>query len=967
MAMYQPAFDPDMSAKTRAELPELKGEAASLADTIFGHSPFLAAIARRAPEFAHSVLTHSKKSDFEDHFENILSALAAPRPATETDEAFDAGLRQAKARVAFLVACADVSRAWPLEDVTAALSRFANLSLSLALARAVHKRWRTGELMPPPGFANEQDTEISHVQDCGYFMLGLGKLGGNELNYSSDIDLVALYDPRKMTYQGRRTLSDCCIKITQDIVRHMDMRSMYGYVFRVDLRLRPDPGATPVALTVDAAMSYYHSIAVNWERAAMIKASFAAGDEGAANEYLAELKPWVWRRNIDYVALQDIAAIKNQINRHHDTDHMGFYGYDVKLGRGGIREIEFYAQINQLLHGGRAPGLHTKSTLKAIEELVDMDLVSAEDATVLRAAYRFLRTVEHRLQMTNDEQTHRLPEQQVNMQRAASFMGYGSIEAFKADLEQHTAAVSALYDALLPEHSDTSASPMSEAELKKSLLDSGFEDTDASYALIEGWQYGRYRALKTERARRLLWQCIPALLDAYAQSPSPDTAIIRFDQFLSTLPSGVQLFSMLQANPALLGLLARVTSLAPALSSILAKHPTLWDAVISAQFYEPVSDTDTLKDELMEQLGVCRDFQDVLDYTRRFAAEYHFRTGVHLLQALAGASETGKNLSCVADAVLQTLIPAVERQFADKHGTFGTNHSGLSVLALGKYGGQELTHTSDLDIVFIYDTSAEHQFSDGEKPLSPSVYYSRLAQHVLTAVTALTPEGRLFDVDTRLRPSGTQGPVACSLSAFAEYYSNSAWTWEFLALTRARVIYTNDTTRQKLEATVEDALIASPIGEKLQVDAAEMREKLRDQFYKGNPWDVKHAPGGLVDIEFTYQYLALKHKDALLPLPTGVPECLDALETNGFLTSKNCRTLKNGYKFQRYIQSLVRLSLEKLPETEQDIPTGLLQIMKERSGGRTNHNLIAEVKRIQKQCYSVFTSIMTASYPNKVD
>lgn len=958
------AFDAKASDNTIATLSGMPSGALKLAEHVFGHSPYLAGLARRSPEYAVEILSCSSEQHFTLLFEDIVTKLQEPRQINETDEAFDAVLRQAKAHVALLVATADIGGFWPLDTVTRSLSSFANLCLELALARAIQKRWRSGELRAPDGYITSTAIDTAYNEGCGFFFLGLGKLGGLELNYSSDIDIIALYDPDRMQYTGRKSLSDCCIKITQEVVRHIDMRSMYGYVFRVDLRLRPDPGATPVALSVGAAMTYYHSIALNWERAAMIKASFAAGDQGAAEAYLDELTPWIWRRSIDYGALQDISAIKNQVNRHNDIQENVFLGFDVKLGVGGIREIEFYAQVNQLLHGGRNHELRTKSTLDTLKHLVDLQLLSENDCNHLTCAYEFLRNTEHRIQMIADEQTHSIPTDENAALRLARFMGFETLEAFQNTLEAHTRKVSQLYDDLLPEQEDATEVAFTEHKVKKLLENKGFQDISAAATLIEGWFYGRYRALKTERARRLLGQCLPALLNAYSNSQSPDNALRRLDGFLSTLPSGVQLFSMLQANPSLLSLLARITSSAPALSSILAKHPALWDAVLSGQFYQSVGSVEDLMNELKHHLDVCRDFQDILDFTRRFAAEYHFKTGVHLLEGLSDARETGKALSSVADAVMKTLLPHVEAQFKEKHGDFGANHTGLAVLALGNYGGQEITHTSDLDILFVYGTQAEQQFSNGDKPLSPAVYYSRLAQHMITALTALTPEGRLYEVDTRLRPSGNQGPLATSLDAFNLYYNESAWTWEFLALTRARVVAASSTLTNELADSIKSALVNGPKQGTLMHESVEMRKKLSEQFYQQNIWDVKHAPGGLVDIEFICQSLSLQNMDLLGKVPTNIGQCLDYLKQNDCMTVKDAETLVKGYQFQRYLQLLLRLCLEQTPEGENDIPSDVYEIIARAIGSKNQQSLAQDLTRIQNECRGVFNTVFEQNISN---
>ena len=707
----------------------------------------------------------------------------------------------------------------------------------------------------------------------------------------------------------------------------MDQRTFEGYVFRVDLRLRPDPGATPIALPVEAALGYYHSIAANWERSAMIKASFAAGDPGAAQQYLQELDSWVWRKNMDFEALKEIGAIKNQINRHFDVEDAVFAGFDVKLGLGGIREIEFYAQINQLLHAGRNPSLRTRGTLETLRELARLGLSPSNVSEDLEKAYVYLRVVEHRIQMVNDEQTHSIPTADEAQDRLASFLGYASVEQFEKDIIAVTETVKTHYDAFLPDAGEGSAS-VSDEQLVKWLDRCGLQDKKAAFETISAWKYGRYRALKTTRARSLLNQCLPELLAAFSKSNSPDSALVRFDTFLSQLPAGVQLFSLLQANPTLLGLLARVISLAPALANMLAKNTGLWDLVLGRHFFAPPLSTEDLTEELSVQLSTARDYQDVLDIVRRFAAEQKFRTGVLMLEGIASVAEIGDALSDMADVILSALVPIVESDFAAKHGTFSSENSGLAIFALGKYGGRELTHTSDLDIVFIYDGDAATEFSDGPKPLSPNVYYTRLAQHIITAITALTPEGRLFDVDTRLRPSGNQGPLAVSAKSFEDYYRDGAWVWEFMALTRGRVVYGPQKLTKTIQKITFSTLKRGPNRENLANDVLDIRQKLADQFSKDNPWDVKQVRGGIVDIEFICQFMALRHRDRLdMAALQSTNDCLRQLYEQGGFDETSYEQLLNAFMLQRTLQALLRLCLEHTPKDASEIPSGLVQVI----------------------------------------
>jgi len=920
-------------------------------DALAGNSPFLANIMESLPETASQYL----EGNPDEVFENIITTLKKSRPLGETTDDLMLSLRQYKAQISLLVALADISGDWPLPQITVALSRFADVALELCLAHLLHRHMKNGELAWPAG--KEEPVSASLCQNAGYFILGMGKLGAFELNYSSDIDLIVLYDPDSILYTGRKTLAQCYIKITQDLVRMMDQRTMHGYVFRTDLRLRPDPGATPVAINVNAALSYYHSIAVNWERSAMIKARVVAGDKQAGTAFLKEMNSWIWRRSMDFAALKDIANIKNQINHHYgQKDEIG-PGYNVKLGYGGIREIEFFTQINQLLHAGRHPELRVRGTVQALEILFSLDLLKKTILQDLSQAYIFLRTLEHRIQMIHDAQTHELPESAEDMERLACFMGFSSAGNLIACLREHTEKVSVIYDSLMPDFTPTDELILTKNLLLSTLNKYAFTDPTASANLIDQWRLGRYRALRTDRAKNLLEQCLPTLLLAFSKTHDPSAALIRFDSFISKLPAGVQLFSLLHANPSLFKLLARIMGLAPALADILAKKPNLWDMVLEPHFFDPVEDKNDLIEELDIRLHSANDYQDILDLVRRFVAEQKFRTGIHLMEGLADVEETGGALTLIADIALTALITHVTEDFSKKHGEF--LGGGIAVLAMGKYGGGELTHTSDLDIVFLYHCEDMKSVSNGEKPLSPSQYFSRLGQHIITAITALTPEGRLFEVDTRLRPSGSQGPLVVTLKTFEDYYTNSAWTWEHMALTRARIIIAPKKMRAKLSRTVRGVLTSNRDKHALLLAVSDMREKLFKQFGTKNKWAIKHCRGGLIDMEFICQYLMLRegHQHQAMFEPN-LPRSIFKLSENRFLTPQEKKLMLDSHALMQRIQSLLRLCVGHAPVSSKSIPEGLQKILINATGQATFLALERALQIQQDLIYKLYIKLI---------
>ncbi len=919
---------------------------------VFGNSPYLAALACRFPKETNIYL----QGNLEKHAKHLFQTMSVPRPDMETTSNLMAFLRDCKSKISLICAIADVTNEWPLEKITETLSLLAELSLEIGLAHLLHIQMQKGELAWPDKAPEPVSLILS--RKCGYFILGMGKLGAYELNYSSDIDLIVLFDPDKTQYIGKRSEAQCFIKITQELMQIIEKRTMHGYVFRTDLRLRPDPSSTPVAISVYTAESYYHSMAANWERSAMIKARVVAGDKETGAEYLSHLSNWIWRRSMDFAALKDIAGIKDQIDRHYQQTNLApGPGFNVKLGTGGIREIEFFTQINQLLHAGRHPDLRIKGTLQALGLLAEQKFITPSTQAQLQSAYVFLRTLEHRIQMINDEQSHDIPEENSQLDRLVSFMGFPSQNAMFAEVSIHATAVSNIYASLLPGDSYETTASLSEAEIERELTDLSYENPTNNLAIIKQWRQGKYQALRTDRARKLLDQCLPQLLTAFSKTDAPAAALLRFDKFIGKLPTGVQLFSLLQSNPSLFKLLARVMGLAPALADTLSKKPTLWDMVLEPHFFEPIENETALVADLQNRLTSAQDFQDVLDFVRIFVAEQKFRAGIHLLESIASVEEVGSALSRIADVTLKILIPAVETEFRRRHGEFPGG--GIAVLAMGKYGGMELTHTSDLDIVFLYHIEGSCKASNGEKPLSPSQYFSRLGQNIITAITALTSEGRLFEVDTRLRPSGSQGPLVVTLETFQDYYATRAWTWEHMALTRARLIVAPKAMITPLEKSIDCVLTGEREHDNLLMSVHDMHTKLYQQFGSENKWSVKHCRGGLVDMEFICQYLMLLSGNEYHTIFTPkLSEAIEKLQGIGHFNKETAINLHCAHEFMQQIQSLIRLCLSKAPATSGDIPEGLKQTLLQATNLNSFADLESTLEKHQLFIYKLYEKLI---------
>ncbi|WP_198351114.1 bifunctional [glutamine synthetase] adenylyltransferase/[glutamine synthetase]-adenylyl-L-tyrosine phosphorylase [Flavisphingomonas formosensis] len=764
---------------------------------------------------------------------DAAGGLALARAAGAAEDNVWRSLRVERRGTALAIALADLSGLFGLEEVVRHLSDFADRALDRAIALAIEER-TPGE--PPQGFA----------------ALALGKHGSRELNYSSDIDPILLFDPARLPHTRREEPAEAAGRIGRRIVEILQGRDGDGYVFRVDLRLRPSPEATPLALPVSAAIGYYESSALPWERAAFIRARPAAGDLVLGAHFLDEIRPFIWRRALDYGAIREIRAMSRRIRDHHAQGQRLGPGYDLKRGRGGIREVEFFAQIHQLIHGGREPELRVPATLDALAALGEAGRIAPEEATRLAGAYRLYRTIEHRLQMIDDQQTHRLPKDAAALDNAAQLHGLENGAALIGLLAPPVEAVGRIYDSLEGEGAEMLSDDP--ALLDAALEKAGFTDPAMARARIEGWRGGKVRAVRTPAARDALEAVLPGLVRALGGAPDPQTAINRFDTVIAKLPSAINLFRLLEARPPLAKMVGDVLSQAPALADAMARRPELLDGLIDATALAPPGGVPDLVAEF-SQREAGDDYQMLLDRVRQRVGERRFALGVQLVEGASDPLDVAAGYSRVAEAALETLATAAIAEFETAHGRIAGAE--LIVLALGRLGGGRLTHASDLDLVYLFtgDYLAE---SDGRRPLGATQYFNRLAQRVSAALSVPTASGPLYEVDTRLRPSGTQGLLAVSLDSFALYQRESAWTWEHMALTRARPVFGSAAAREALGAIISDTLRRPRDPEKLVADAVKMRGEMAKHKPAAGPFDVKLIDGGLVDSEFCVHVLQLR-------------------------------------------------------------------------------------------------------------
>ena len=938
--------------------------APQLLTSIFANSPFLSQCLTADIGLLPDILNHGPHWVLRKVLEDLKSKAAQ----TQVQAELMTCLRVLRRRAAFAIAYADMAGLWDVSSVTQALSDFADAAVDAALSSLLRQAEARGELALGELALGQQDPGQPATADCGLAVLGMGKLGAGELNYSSDIDLIVIFDPEKVDYRHSRGVHQGMVRLTRDLMRMLDERTADGYVFRTDLRLRPDPSAMPLAISFNAALTYYESLGQNWERAAMIKARPVAGDLELGTRFLDELRPFVWRKHLDFWAIQDIHSIKRQINAQKGGSVIAVNGHNVKLGRGGIREIEFFAQTQQLIWGGRDPSLRTPKTKDALAALADKGHIVPEVAAGLSETYDFLRRLEHRIQMVEDQQTHQIPQDDEAVDALAVFLGYRDPKRFREDVLSRLHLVEDHY-AHLFEESPSLSGPgnlvftggQADPETLATLSGLGFEDPARAWSVVSGWHHGRYRAVRSVRSRELLTELAPTVLDLLGKTREADKALVKFDSFLAGLPAGVQLFSLLCNNPRLLELLAEIMGSAPVLADRLSRNPSLLEAVLSSDFFAPLPPAEALERELQNVMAEAKDLQDALDLTRRWANDRRFQVGVHILRHKGTVDDSGRALSDIAGAALRALYQPVIEDLARNHGYL--SGSGLAVVALGKMGGREMTVSSDLDLILLYEPPEEDAQSDGAKPLDPPRYYARLAQRLINAVTAQTAEGTLYEIDMRLRPSGNAGPIATSLSGFRRYYAEQAWTWEHMALTRARVIAGPADFCARVEASLRHILTYPRDPERLLSDVAAMRRRLHKERPAKSRWSVKYAAGGLIDLEFLAQYLQLCEA-AKRPevLATATQAAFAQLETAGILGSDKAAKLIEATRFLRQVQEALRLTVG--PAVDADTLSPAFQAALAVSAGMENFTALRDrLVATQDWVHGVFVEMIDAPAP----
>ncbi len=873
-------FTADQADDARRAMPHLAPELGALVAGAGSVSPYLLDLMQKEAAWCEAA--------FDDPAAAVQAEIAGAGDVP--DDQLASHLRQGKRRVALMTGLADLAGAWELEQVTAALTDFADAACQAALRAGLRAQIKRGKL---PGMTAE-DAETG----AGMVVLAMGKMGAHELNYSSDIDLICLFDETRFETDDFHDARTAFVRATRAMSGTLNDLTGDGYVFRTDLRLRPDPAVTPVCMAMEAAERYYESLGRTWERAAYIKARPAAGDLVAGNRFLSALRPFVWRRHLDFAAIQDAHDMRLAIREHKGLGGpITLPGHNMKLGRGGIREIEFFTQTRQLIAGGRDADLRVRGTCEGLAVLREKGWLPADVAETLTDHYRAHRTVEHRVQMIRDAQTHTLPTTEDGFARLAAMMDR-DIGELETDLHRRLAEVHHLTEGFFA-GSDTAQPDAAQSQGMAHVFDS---------AVLDRWF--TYPALRNARGADLFAELKPGLLARLAEADKPAEALLAFDGFLSRLPAGVQLFSLLKINPSLSELLIDIVSTSPELAEYLSRNAAVFDAVIGGDFFSDWPGEAALRDALSDALKAEGDYEARLDATRRWAREWHFRVGVHHLRGLTDAATAGVQYADLARAVLQALWPVVVDEFARKHGT--PPGRGAVLVGMGSLGARRLTATSDLDMIVIYDP-ADVEASDGKRPLAARLYYARLTQAMITAMTAPMSQGRLYEVDMRLRPSGNQGPVATSLASFESYQMTQAWVWEHLALTRADVIVGPKDLADDFVALRSNVLAKPRDRSATLEEVAQMRGRLAAAKAADGIWDAKNGPGRLQDIELLAQAGALLRGETAFQITAG----LDAAAASSIISAADAQRLKDAYDTCWALQSATRLLSAKILRSDQ--------------------------------------------------
>jgi [glutamine synthetase] adenylyltransferase / [glutamine synthetase]-adenylyl-L-tyrosine phosphorylase len=947
----------DLEPAQSAEIGELlaRPKAGTLLRGIAEFSPYLFDLIRADG----ARLIRLLRCEPETHLVSLIEATSREVSAAASEADVMRLLRRMKSEAALLIALCDIGGVWPVMQVTAALTDLAVASVQMALRYLLRQEAARGRLSPSDSERPEENS--------GLFVLAMGKMGAGELNYSSDIDLIVFFDPAAPTLSRDIEPQPFFVRVTQGLARLLQQRTGDGYVFRVDLRLRPDPASTQVAMSTEAALHYYEREGRTWERAAMIKARPCAGDMKAGEAMIAELSPFVWRKHLDFAALADVHDMKRQMQTYRGQSEVAVEGHNVKVGRGGIREIEFFAQTQQLIAGGRHAELRLRPTLEALGVLASSNWITHQARDELSTAYQFLRRVEHRLQMIADEQTHALPDSVEAVERFACFLGYENRATFAKELLAQLDIVQGHYAKLFEgDPAGTAKLPdidysvgAEDPRLLHHLTALGFKEPLKVAQTVKLWMEGEYRVFRTEATRNAFAEFVPTLIDGLAHAEEPDRAVVAFDHFLQALQRGGRLITLLGQNRDLVALVALVLGAAPRLGDMLARQPQLMDGLIDPRFFGAMPDQRELSGRLAATLKDADSYEEFLDRLRLFGQESLFLIGTRILSGTVSAQQAGTAFADVAEGIVHTVHGLVTERFAAQHGRIRGQET--AIVAMGRLGSREMTASSDLDLILLYDFDADAPESDGERPLHGAHYFARFTQRLISAFTTRTNYGVLYEIDMRLRPSGRAGPLASHIDSFAEYQEREAWTWEHMALTRARVISASPAFRTRIESVIREVLTRPREAVGIAHDVADMRRAIAQEKGEDDAWEPKYAAGGMVDIDFIAQYLQLIHaseKPDILSVDT--LNVIDNAARLGVLAQAEAEILRSAGRLYHDLTQVLRLCVSGKfdPKTA---GVDLLRVMARAGDAPDFSSLQARLKETQADVRRVFKAVVEDS------
>jgi glutamate-ammonia-ligase adenylyltransferase len=966
--------------------------------TILGASAFLSGILCRRKSFLSGLFRKGQIKQRKTE-EQMCAELRQSIPDDADSATLKTGLRIFKAQEMLRIGGRDLCRLAELEEVTDELSSLAAATLQRAYeVCSIQLQLEYGAPIIDSG--EEEPGQIAE-----FTILGMGKFGGCELNFSSDIDLIYFYSSDRGQTAGvddpirgkrnRITLHQYFVKLSGLITQAIGQATEDGFVFRVDLRLRPEGNSGEMANSLAAGEIYYESWGQSWERSAMLKARPVAGSKPLGEQLLKRLEPFIYRRHLDYAMIDDIKIMKQKIDHSMTREKEG--EANLKLGYGGIREIEFFIQALQLTNAGKNPRLRERNSLKALQVLCEESLVTTEERDNLSAAYRFLREAEHRIQVVNEQQTHNLPSRAEELKALARRCGFEDSEPFMVALEQHRANVSAVFRDLfytseedLPSKLSSEVAFLFDANSDPDLCldileEKGFRPPEPAYESLNLLRQGGTKGYLTERARRQLDRIAPLLFQEVMNCPDPPMALANMEKFLEACRRARgTYYALLAENPEIIKVLVSLFATSQFLSRNFIQHPEVLDSLVSKSYARNVKEPEDLTEELSGHLGNSAYYEDKLNTLRRFRNEEFLRIALNDIYGNTPQGQTTRQLSLIADVCLQQALDIAREELLERYGMpFCQDNdgnpceAGFAIVGLGKLGGMELNYHSDLDIIFIYEGDGKTRPVEGTdperfRPQTNQQYFVRLAQRIISVLTLITQEGHVYEIDTRLRPSGNQGPLVSSLPAYREYHESTAAPWERQALIKARVVTGSPELAAHYDALTAEIVYERPLPDNLAEEILRVRQRMETEIGKENETqrNIKTGRGGMVDVEFIAQYLLLLHGREKPSLRcSNTVEALYNLQTEGLISDKDYENLVTGYKFLRRLENKLRLVHDQSVNELSAAPTYLTKLARhlgydnssggyDDSSGRPEQLLLKEYASTTKTIRETFSRIL---------